>query len=373
MQSFVDADLLPSLVETLTAQGLTRPTEIQAKTLPLLLAGKPLVGVSETGSGKTLAFVLPMLHWLKTLELEGSSVSEPGTPRGLVLVPGRELGEQVGKVFRGLTHDTRLRVRMALGGSPKRVARKNVAGKFEVLVATPGRLLQLVDSGELKLGDVRIVVFDEADQMLDPGFLPVALRIADTCPSTVQLVMFSATFPESLQAVVTALYPVPPEEVRTAGSHHVVPTLMVENWTVIRGRRFDVLRPLLMEHRSTGTLLFTNTREQCEGIADWLHGQGIPYVVYRGQMERLERRKNLAMFRSGAVSVLIATDLGGRGLDIERVERVINVYLPREVNNYLHRVGRTARAGRSGTVINLVTERDAPLMAELQRREASRE
>ena len=372
LSSFSDFPLLPTLLASLSEQGLVHPTDIQHQTLSALLEGKSAVGVAETGSGKTLAYVLPMLHRLKTLETEGDAVTSSGRPRGLVLVPGRELGEQVGKVFKSLTHGTRLRVRTVLGGTPKQMARQSVSGNFEVLVATPGRLVQLLNSREVRLDDVRVLVFDEADQMVDHGFLPVATRILSDCPSRAQLMMFSATFPKTLEAVVGALFASPPLHVRTRGSQRVVPTLTTDDRAVPHGRRFDVLGGILNERPSTGTLLFVNTHAQCTAVAQWLDEAGFAYVTYRGQMDRQERRVNLARFRDGDVHLLLATDLGGRGLDIERVERVINVHLPKEIDNYLHRVGRTARAGREGQVVNLVTPRDEPLITKLKKRAEKR-
>jgi len=366
MSRFSDFSLLPSLVSTLSKQKLTEPTEVQERAIPAMLEGRCVVAVAETGSGKTLAYVLPMLHRLKELENEGSAVSSAGMPRGLVLVPGRELGDQVSRVCKGLTHETRLRVRTVLGGSHKQVAQRNVSGKFEVLVATPGRLVQLMESGELRLDDVRILVLDEADQMIDHGFLPVAQRVLSRCQANIQLAMFSATLPRSLDSVVQQLFVERPLLVRTQGSQHVVPTLKVQNRAVIDGRRFDVLQDVFKEDATTGSLLFANTRKQCDRIADWLSSEGIAHASYRGQMDRSERRASLRRFRSGEVSVLIATDLAGRGLDIDCVDRVINVHLPQDVDNYLHRVGRTARAGRAGLVINLVTERDQPLLEQLK-------
>lgn len=361
--------LLPSLTQTLADQGITEPTEIQARTLPVLVDGRSLLGVSQTGSGKTLGYVLPLLHRLKSLEDDGDAVQIPRRPRGLVLVPGRELGEQVSKVFKGLTHATRLRVRTALGGAKKKVARENVAGKFEVLVATPGRLLQLLDSGELSLGDLRTLVVDEADQMVDPGFLPTAQRLLAESPAGVQLVLFSATLPQSLEQTVASLFPEPPERIEASGAQKTVSTLKTVNVDIINGRRVEPLLALLREAPGVGTMLFVNTREQLDKVGGWLRGGGVGFVPYRGQMERSERRDNLKAFREGEVDVLITTDLGGRGLDIERVARVINVHLPRDLDNYLHRVGRTARAGREGTVFNLVTQRDQPLLAKLRKRE----
>ncbi|MEL6345262.1 MAG: DEAD/DEAH box helicase [Myxococcota bacterium] len=365
MSTFSTLPLLPSLLESLAEQGLIHPTPIQAQTLQPQLNGRSLLGISETGSGKTLAYALPLLHRLKTLELGGSSVSNTGSPRGLILVPGRELGEQVARVLKGLTHRTRLRVRVVLGGSRKKIARQNVAGKFEILVATPGRLVQLLDSGELRLSDVRVFVLDEADQMVDPGFLPVAERILSECPKKVQRVMFSATLPRSLDRAMSALFHDPPVRVQTKGSLNVVPTLQTINRHIsARDRKAAIVKELHREP-TLGTILFVNTRDQLDRVAGWLDDAGIRYTVYRGQLDRQERRLNLASFRDGEVNVLIATDLGGRGLDIERVERVINAHLPQDMDNYLHRVGRTARAGRDGVVINLVTQRDHPLLKKL--------
>jgi ATP-dependent RNA helicase RhlE len=368
MTTFSDLPLLPTLLESLTEQGITRPTDIQGRTLPPLLEGRPLVGVAETGSGKTLAYVLPLLHRLKVLEHEGSSVSEPGRPRGLVLVPGRELGEQVSKVCKGLTHRTRLRVRTVLGGTRKQIARQNVGAPHEILVATPGRLVQLLDSHELRLDDVRTLVLDEADQLLDPGFLSVVRRVLKACPPQVQLVLFSATLPQTLDPTLATLFRDTPVRVRTKGSQKLVPSLTVENITVSKGDRDEALRDLFGRGEPVGTLVFANTREQCAALGAFFDAEGIPWGGLFGEMERNERRRNLAMFRDGALSVLLTTDLGGRGLDIDRVERVVNAHLPRDVGNYLHRAGRTARAGRPGLVVNLVTQRDQPLLAKLRNR-----
>lgn len=389
--SFAQFSLLPSLVESLEEQDITVPTDIQARALPELLDGQSVVGVAETGSGKTLTYVLPMLHRLKKLELRGSDgkpaasprpaapgkggkrkargpgVSDSGRPRGLVLVPARELGEQVCRVFKSLTHGTRLRVRSVLGGSKKQVARRNVAGAFEILVATPGRLVYLLEAGELRLDDVRMLVFDEADQLLDPGFRRVAMRIIDACPRAAQLALFSATLPEPLASSVLQLFRKPPVRIRSKGSRHLVRTLKTVNRTVVGGVRIDVLRDLFAKDATTATLLFANTRQQCDELSIWLDELQVSHVVYRGEMDRIERRANLKRFRNGEVQALLTTDLGGRGLDIPRVGRVINVHLPQDIDNYRHRVGRTARAGREGLVINLVTARDQPLMKEIKR------
>ena len=366
---FSDFSLLPTLVDSLAAQAITDPTDIQQRTLPELLGGASLVGVAETGSGKTLAYVLPMLHKLKTLENNGSAVSKNGHPRGVVLVPTRELGEQVCKVFKTLTHSTRMRVRSVLGGAARKIAKRNVNGAFEVMVATPGRLTQLLDDHHLHLADVRMVVFDEADQMLDPGFRPVARRIVRACPHSAQVVMFSATLPKELEATAADLFHTTPVYIRTRGSRRLVKTLRVENRQVTDGVRFDVLQAIFKKDKTSGTVLFANTRAQVDQVAAWLEDLGVSHLALRGELDPKEQRANLQRFRDGEVHALLTTDLGGRGLDIDRVERVINVHLPKDLDNYLHRAGRTARAGRDGLVINLVTGRDQDLMNLVKRNE----
>lgn len=367
MNNFSEFGLLPSLVNSLTTQKMTRPTEIQRNTIPLIMGGQSVVGVSETGSGKTLAYSLPLLHLLKTLEDEGNPVTAEASPRAVIMVPTRELGEQVSKVLKTLTHGTRLRVRPALGGMTMKSARQNISGAFEVLLATPGRLTQLMDADEINLTDVRLLVFDEADQMIDQGFLNDSNKIYYACPKNVQLALFSATINPQVQELIADLFD-DAEVIKSSGSGKVVKTLETKNLIVKDGDRWAHLTKLLAQKVAGGTILFTNTREQCDKLAADLEAKGHVVAVYRGEMEKSERRQNLKKFASGEIKFLVATDLAGRGLDLPQVDRVINFHLPKQMDNYLHRAGRTARAGRKGTVINLVTERDDQLIARLEGR-----
>jgi ATP-dependent RNA helicase RhlE len=362
--SFTRFDLLPTLQATLAERGLTKPTEIQSRAVPELLAGRSIVGVAETGSGKTLAYALPVLHLLKKLENEGKAITEESQPRAVVIVPTRELGEQVSKVFKPFTHTTRLRVRTVLGGTTMEIARRNIKGPFEVLVATPGRLVQLLERDLLSFSDVRILVFDEADQMLDQGFLPDANRIVSECPPERQLALFSATVSNSVQELINKLF-AEAKVIRSEGSHKVVATLTTKNRKVVDGKRLPLLENVLSDTVTGGTLIFVNTRDQCDKVAEELKKMGHKCVLYRGEMDKVERRANLKTFRDGKVEFLISTDLASRGLDVDHVGRVINYHLPQNMENYIHRVGRTARAGRPGLVINFVTERDKPLIDQL--------
>jgi superfamily II DNA/RNA helicase len=367
MAKFSDYGLLNSLVKTLKSNQISNPTEIQNNAIPTLMGGQSVVGVAETGSGKTLAYALPLLHALKTLEDAGEEVTENSRPRAVVMVPTRELGEQVSKVFKTLTHDTRLRVRPALGGMAMEQARRNTSGPFEILLATPGRLIQMMNLKYIDLTDVRMLVFDEADQMLDQGFVADSNNIFYACPTEVQLALFSATISPSVQELINGMFS-KAELYRSAGAGKTVKTLVTQNRIVKDGKRWPLLDKILKEPADGGTILFANTREQCDKLAQELSDNGYSAVIYRGEMEKAERRSNLKKFTDGKVKLLVATDLAGRGLDIPNVDRVINYHLPKQKENYLHRAGRTARAGRKGVVINFVTERDERFIADLEGR-----
>jgi ATP-dependent RNA helicase RhlE len=361
---FSEFDLLSTIKYTIEKKKFLIPTEIQAQVIPLLMSGQSVVGVSETGSGKTLAYALPLLDLIKKMEIAGDLIKEGGAPRAIIMTPTRELGEQVSKVLKSFTHDTRIRVRVALGGMTLEQARKNVGQPFEVLLATPGRLVQLIRRMHIRLDDVRMLVFDEADQMLDENFLADSNLIVSLCKKNPQLALFSATVSTTVEKLITSLFSKAVVK-RSSGSGKVVPTLSTKNLTVVDGKRWPLFSPLLEEKLKGGTLIFTNTREQCDKLAKEMNAKHFNCVVYRGEMDKKERRKNLKDFREGKSKFLISTDLASRGLDLDYVDRVINYHLPQDMDNYIHRVGRTARAGRKGLVINLVTERDLPLISKL--------
>lgn len=371
---FSEFDLIESLQSTLIEKNFTQTTDIQSKTLPKLLSGQTVVAVSETGSGKTLAYVLPILQILKNLETAKDPVIMEAQPRAAVIVPSRELGEQVSRVFKMFTHSTRLRVRTVLGGSTAAAAKQNIKAPFEVLVATPGRLIQLLDLELINLCDNRILIFDEADQMLDAGFLPDAERIARESARNLQLGLFSATISKSMEDLMSSLFSgvevIRSEHSQQMGSNKkvkTVQTLVTKNLSVIEGKRFPLMKKILDEKNTGSTLIFVNTRAQCDVLFELMKTNNYDCLCYRGEMDKVERRANLRSFRDGKVKFLISTDLASRGLDVDHIDRVINYHLPQQMDNYLHRVGRTARAGRKGLVVNLVTDRDLPLIARLDK------
>lgn len=369
---FADFNLIQSLKDTLLEKNFIKTTDIQSQSMPALLAGKSVVGVSETGSGKTLAYVLPILQILKTLEMQNNPVVMESQPRAAVIVPSRELGEQVSRVFKAFTHTTRLRVRTVLGGSTAAAAKQNIKAPFEVLVATPGRLIQLMDLELINLCDNRILIFDEADQMLDGGFLPDAERIARESARNLQLGLFSATVSNTTQELISSLFS-KAEIIRSTNSQVVgqrntvqtVKTLSTKNLMVPEGKRYPLMEKILNEVNAGSTLIFVNTRAQCDILFELMKNSGFECLCYRGEMDKVERRANLKLFRDGKIKLLISTDLASRGLDVDHIDRVINYHLPQQMENYLHRVGRTARAGRDGQVINLVTDRDKILISRL--------
>jgi ATP-dependent RNA helicase RhlE len=201
--------------------------------------------------------------------------------------------------------------------------------------------------------------------MLDQGFLPDAKHIVSACPPVRQLALFSATVSPTVQELMNKLFD-GAEVIRSQGSHHLVPTLNTENLKIENGHRLPYLEKLLAKPVEGGTLIFTNTREQCDTLSQELFKKGHGCAIYRGEMDKVERRSNLKAFRDGKVKLLIATDLASRGLDVEHVGRVINYHMPQQMENYIHRVGRTARAGREGLVVNFVTQRDQPLVEQLK-------
>lgn len=366
MSTFSDFGLIASLQRTLNDKNLKKPTEVQDRIIPLMLSNKSVVGIAETGSGKTLAYALPILHALKTLEVQGQPVTQESTPRAIIMVPTRELGDQIAKVLKTFTHDTRLRVRSALGGVPLEQARRNVTGTFEILLATPGRIVQLMKQKLIHLDDVQILIFDEADQMMDENFKADSNMIAEACPDEILLGLFSATVNDNVQDLMENLF-AKANVIYTSGSGKTVKTLTTRNLTVKDGERWPVLARVLDQPMEGGTIIFTNTREQCDRLAKVLTDNGFHFGLYRGDMDKVERRRTFEKFRKGELDLLISTDLASRGLDVDNIDRVINYHLPFEVENYIHRVGRTARAGREGLVVNLVTERDEKIIAKVEK------
>lgn len=364
--SFAELGVPAPLVAVLTADGKTTPFPIQADTLPDALAGKDVLGRGKTGSGKTIAFALPLVARLGTVLAGGRR--RPGRPLALVLAPTRELATQIATTFRPLADAYGLRVSTVFGGVSQNKQVAELKAGVDILVACPGRLEDLMKQGFVNLDAVEITVLDEADHMADLGFLPVVTRILTATPNDGQRLLFSATLDNGVDKLVKRFLHSPvlhsvddansPVEAMT---HHV---LQVET----PDEKKD-----LVEALASGTgrrILFTRTKHQAKKLAKQLTASGIPAVDLHGNLAQGARDRNLAAFGEGDVKVLVATDVAARGVHVDNVELVVHVDPPAEHKAYLHRSGRTARAGSAGDVVTVMLSNQASDVKTLLRKAA---
>jgi len=347
--SFAELGVPAALVDVLDAGGITAPFPVQAATLPDALAGRDILGRARTGSGKTLGFSLPMVS-----RLAGGSTA-PGRPRGLVLVPTRELASQVTDVLKPLARAMGLWVTTIYGGVSYGPQVNALQRRTDIVVATPGRLADLIGQRECDLSDVEITVIDEADQMADLGFLPIVRRLLDTTPADGQRMLFSATLDAAIDVLARrflhnpVLHSVDENSSPAEIEHHVL--------TVEPGNRIAVIAALVGGDKSS--LVFTRTKHGAERLARQLTEAGIPAAELHGNLRQGARARNLAAFASGLARVMVATDIAARGIHIDGIDLVIHADPPAEHKAYVHRSGRTARGGADGVVVTLQTKAQA--------------
>ena len=341
--TFADLGVSHAVIEVLTRRGVIAPFPVQSLVLGDALAGRDVLARSATGSGKTLAFALPIVERLRT---------DDATPAALVLVPTRELAQQVADEFADVAKARGLRVGVAYGGvSLREQARGNA--RAHVLIATPGRLQDLVERGSLRLDRVRILILDEADRMLDMGFQPQVDRIVRRLPADRQTMFFSATLDGAVGNLARAYTRTPVmHEVESPGE--TVEGVAHQFVSVSAQGKVDALVDLL-SHNGELTLVFVRTKRGADRLVHKLKAKGIQADSLHGDMSQGARQRALARFDSGRSKVLVATDVAARGLDLERISHVVNYDPPNDDKGYVHRIGRTARAGRTGTGITLVT------------------
>lgn len=349
MTTFAALGTPKALADTLTAQGITEPFPIQVKTLPDTLAGRDVLGRGRTGSGKTIAFAIPLVARLA--EREAKHFRKPGRPMGLVLAPTRELATQINATIEPLAKAAGLNTTVIYGGISQARQEKALRAGVDIVIACPGRLEDLIRQRILTLEAVEITVLDEADHMADLGFLPVVKKLMDMTPSQGQRLLFSATLDNGVDKIVQRYLSNPlthsvddPQAAVTTMEHHV---LVVNDQTV--------KKQLIVELASGAgrRVLFMRTKHHARKLAKTLTDAGIPAVDLHGNLSQNARDRNLAEFSSGDVRVLVATDVAARGVHVDDVELVIHVDPPTEHKAYLHRSGRTARAGSDGTVVTL--------------------
>jgi len=360
--SFESLGLSPALGRALAEIGYATPTPIQSEAIPLALAGHDLLGGAQTGTGKTAAFVLPMLHKLSTTAVAGA----PRKIRVLVLTPTRELAVQVHDSIKTYGKHARVSSTVIYGGAGMVPQIDAMRRGVEILVATPGRLIDHIERGTARLGEVEMLVLDEADRMLDMGFLPAIKRILNRLPSKRQTLLFSATFEDSIKKLALEFMK-DPREVQIAGRNAVAEMVTHIAHPVDSARKRDLLVDILSARWQEQILVFGKTKHGCNRLAEQLEKSGITAVAIHGNKSQAQRLKALAEFKNGKARVLVATDVAARGLDIPLLPLVINFDLPMVAEDYVHRIGRTGRAGASGEAISLVSPDEGNLLRAIHR------
>ncbi len=362
---FSSVGLADSLQRAVADQGYTIMTPIQAKAIPIVLAGRDVMGAAQTGTGKTAAFSLPLLH--KMLRHENSSMSPARHPvRALVIAPTRELADQVAANIKGYAQHSKLRVAVVYGGIDMKPQTAELKAGVEVLVATPGRLLDHIEAKNCVLNQVEYVVLDEADRMLDIGFLPDLQRILSYLPKTRQTLLFSATFSPEIKRLAES-YLQDPLLIEVARPNATATNVEQRFFSVATDDKRRAVLKLLKEREITQALIFVNSKIGCARLARSFERDGLRTNALHGDKSQDERLKALDAFKRGEVDVLVATDVAARGLDIVDLPAVFNFDVPFNAEDYVHRIGRTGRAGASGLAVTLVSRDDARLIADIEK------
>ena len=356
--TFDQFDLDRRLLQTLKAQRIHHPTPVQHQAIPLVLEGSDLVAVAQTGTGKTLAFALPTLTRV--------AQESPERNRILVLVPTRELCVQVEKVYRELGKAAGVKSVQIYGGVSFDQQAKELRKGATVIVATPGRLLDHMSRGRLQLDGLEVLVLDEADRMLDMGFLPDLQRIVRQLPQDRQTLMFSATFPPEIEKLAAKMLQ-NPKRVSVGAVAKPVEKVRQELYPVMQEDKSRLLLDLLDEEDVTSALIFLRTKVRTERLAAVLKKKGVKIAQIHGDRSQGQRQRALDGFRSGKYKFLVATDVAARGLDIEGVSHVINYDIPLDPDDYIHRIGRTARAEAEGDAITFVSPEEYKALESLER------
>ena len=362
-KSFADFGVRQDISDALAAVGITSPFPIQELTLPVALSGQDIIGQAKTGTGKTLGFGLPTIQRVVGRDDEGwADLEYPGAPQALILVPTRELAIQVGEDLAIAAKLRNARVATLYGGVPIEPQAELLRRGLEVAVGTPGRIIDLYQQGFLNLKQVKIVVLDEADEMLDLGFQPSVEKILSYLPEDRQSMLFSATMPGPVIAMARQ-YMTKPMRISAADPEDASKTKASIRQVVYRAHHLDKDEMIGRILRATGrgrTVIFTKTKRDAARVAEELVNRGFAAAPLHGDLNQVAREQALKAFRTGKVDILVATDVAARGIDVEDVTHVINHRVPEDEKTYLHRTGRTGRAGNEGTAVTLVDWDDLP-------------
>ncbi len=354
--SFQNLGLSEDVVHAVQSMYYMDPTPIQLQAFPLVLGGKDLIGASQTGTGKTAAFCLPILTHLK----------EAGPLRTLILEPTRELALQVDAALKDYTRFTNIRTTVVYGGVGYGQQTTELTRGTDIIVATPGRLLDMLERKIVDLSKVQHLILDEADRMLDMGFLPDVRRIIEACPKKRQTLLFSATMPPEI-AKLAEWAMITPERIEIGARRSPAETVTHAIYPVAASQKFDLLLALLEETHYKSVIVFVRTKDAADRIAGRLESTEHLVTVMHSNRSQKERQEALEGFRSGKYEVLVATDIASRGIDIAGVTHVINYDVPQHAEDYVHRIGRTGRAQADGDAFTLMTAEEAPDVAAIER------
>ena len=359
--NFDQLNLAPAILRAVQEQGYTAPTPIQAQAIPLVLEGHDLLAGAQTGTGKTAGFTLPMLHKLST-----TPARQPGAIRALVLTPTRELAAQVEESVRTYGQYLDLKSTVIFGGVGMNPQVDRIRRGVDILVATPGRLLDLEGQDHIDLSNIEILVLDEADRMLDMGFIHDVKKVLALLPRDKQSLLFSATFSDEIRELANGLLK-SPKSVQVTPPNTTVERIAQVIYPVGRMRKKDVLAHLIGENDWSQVLVFTRTKFGANKVADFLNDRGIKAMALHGNKSQSARTQALAEFKSGELRALVATDIAARGIDIDELPHVVNFDIPNVPEDYVHRIGRTGRAGASGEAVSLVCMDEEGFMHEIEK------
>ncbi|MCF8474314.1 MAG: DEAD/DEAH box helicase [Emcibacter sp.] len=362
MGKFVELGLREAILRAVEEGGYEDMTPIQSQTIPEILKGQDLIALAQTGTGKTAAFSLPLIQML--LKGEGKRIAK--TARSLILAPTRELAVQIAENIKAYGKYVHLRTALVYGGASANPQIKSVVGGTDILIATPGRLLDLVNQGHIKLGQVEFLILDEADRMLDMGFIRDIRKIIDYLPKKRQTLMFSATMPKTVETLANNILHKP---IRIDVAPMATTAEKVEQHVLMvpKSRKRDLLVHILKNPEIKRVLVFTRTKHGANRVATHLEKLGIATGAIHGNKSQNTRQKTLDEFREGNIRALIATDVAARGIDVDDVTHVINFDLPNEPESYVHRIGRTARAGASGVSLSFCDHEERGYLRDIEK------
>ncbi len=363
--TFEELGLSADLLAVVAKEGYTEPTPVQSAAIPLILAGRDVLASAQTGTGKTAAFALPAIELLRKHGNSGFSPARHPV-RALILTPTRELAVQVSDAFKVYAKGSGLRSTVVYGGTRMDPEIKTLWNGVEILVATPGRLLDHIGQRTVNLSAVEILVLDEADRMLDMGFIPDVRKIVAGLPGKPQTLLFSATFSDQIRKLASEFL-TKPEIVEVAARNAIADTLTQVLYPVDRELKADLLLHLIQRDQMDQVLVFTKSKLGASRLAAYLDRRGVSTTAIHGDRSQVERTRALHAFKGRFVKVLVATDVASRGLDIESLPYVVNFELPHEPQDYVHRIGRTGRAGAAGTAISLVSPDEVDQLRDVQR------